>query len=169
MAAHQLQAMQGTGFLLLHRQGQCWEYLDRLSWRTESKHFSNQGYSHSTTLWRERLGNWSCGSTADGPCRAAHTDPLQWGKEKTTSFPLTETPCSSFVCFSGCTLVSCKTLNQNHIRNFHLIKKAFAGPNWTTGKRKTPNKEVTGKGVYISPFSGDRWISLTGWFFIFLI
>lgn len=86
---------------------------------------------------------------------AGHTEPLQWGKEKAPNSP----PRSSLQLSD--VLQGMQHTTQITSGNVCPIKKAFAGPDWIAGKCKIPNKEATGKGVCISPFSRDRWISLT--------
>lgn len=132
------------------------ECLDRLSWRTQSRYFSNQGYSHPTTLWRKRL--------AADPMEPLLVSSVTQGSGERRAQPLL--PWQKLLAALWCASVAAPWWAARHLTkitsgNVCPIKKAFAGPNWTAGKCKTPNKEATGKGVYISPSSRDRWISLT--------
>lgn len=162
MAAHQLQTMQGTGFLLLRRPEQCWRsiWIDSAGGQR-----ANISVIRVTAIpppfggkgWRTD----PMGPLLRGPVKQVtptHCNGERRGQPMCPSQKLTAA--------LWCVSVAAPWWPARHLTKITPgtvcpIKKAFAGLNWTTGKRKTPNKEAAGKGVYSSPFSRDRWISLT--------
>ena len=132
------------------------QYLKRLRQRTESKRLGHQGYSDPIDLCSKRPEKWSYRTTADGPHGAGHIDPLQQGKEKAASFPSHMSSLQLWCASVAACWRAVRHLTKITSGPVCPIKTVFAGPNWAAWKHKTPNKEATGKVVYIPPLFRNR-------------
>lgn len=162
MAAHQLQPMQGIGFLLFHRPEQCWKsiWIDSAGGQR-----ANTSVTRVTAIPPPYEGKgWRAdpmGPLLKGPVTQSTLTHCNGERRTQPIFPPQKPPVALWCAPAAAPWWTARHFTRITSGNVCPIKKAFSGPNWTAEKCKTPNKEATGKGVYISPFSRDRWISLT--------